>query len=109
MKKKVRFIVLGAMVISLFLAIKFKSGVKTIEEAITTADSKPINIIHEEETDGGSIVFFNNLGEDNLITAFVKKNIGGYKTVYSGFQGDIKLVASTFGVSYNYFPNIECI
>ncbi|WP_032123071.1 hypothetical protein [Clostridium amazonitimonense] len=107
MKKKVRFIVLGLMVISLFLAIKFRSGVKTIEEAITTADSKPINIIHEEETDGGSIVFFNNLGEDNLITAFVKKNIGGYKTVYSGFQEDVKLVASTFGVSYNYFPNIE--
>ncbi|HYF84648.1 MAG TPA: hypothetical protein VEB00_16725 [Clostridia bacterium] len=106
MKNKVTFIVLAIIVVSLFLVVKFSNSAKTIEEAITTPGSKPINIIHEEKTDKGSIVFYNHLGENDLSTAFVKKNISGYKTVYSGIQGDMKLVLNKYGVSYQYFPGI---
>jgi hypothetical protein len=107
MKKNMFFIVLVIIVVSLLLMLKFEKSLETIGEAITTPSSKPISIIHEEKTDKGSIVFYNQLGYDGLSTAFVKKNIYGYKTVYSGVQGDIKLVANTFGVSYQYFPSIE--
>lgn len=107
MKKKVTFIVFVIMIILLFLVVKFNHGAKTIEEAIATPGSKPISIIYEEKTDKGSIVFFSHLGEDSLSTAFVKKGIGGYKTIYSGVEGDIKYVSNKFGVSHQYFPNIE--
>ncbi|MGH4140725.1 hypothetical protein [Clostridium sp.] len=109
MKKKVGFAVLAIMIISLFsmfLIIKFGNGVKTIEEAVITPGS-PLSIIHEEKTDKGSIVFCNTVGFDSLFTAIVRKTLSGYKTVYTGWQSDIKRVANTFGVSYTYFPNIE--
>lgn len=107
MKKKVTLTILVLMMISMLLAIKFSDGTKTIEEAIKTSGSKPLSIIHEEKNNKGSIVFCNVTGEDSLYTAIVRKGIGGYKTVYSGVEGDIKLVASKFGMSYRYFPNIE--
>lgn len=107
MKKKVGLVILLLVIISLFVVVKFNSGGKTIEESITTPGSKPISIIHEERTDKGSIVFYNHLGEDSLSTAFVRKNIGGYKTVYSGVHGSIKSFTNKFGMSHQYFPNIE--
>ena len=107
MKKKVSLIALTLIIISLFLVVKFNGGVKTIEEAINISGSKKIYIIHEEKTNKGSIIFYNKLGYDGLSTAFVKKTIGGYKTIYSGVQGDIKLVSNKIGLSYQYFPNIE--
>jgi peptidoglycan hydrolase CwlO-like protein len=73
MKKKVILTVLALMIISLFLVIKFNSGTKTIEEAINKSGSKGIYLIHEEKTDKGSIVFYNQVGYDGLSTAFVKK------------------------------------
>lgn len=107
MKKNTFFIVLVIIVVSLLLMLRFEKSLVTIEEAITTPSSKPISIIHEEKTDKGSIVFYNHLDEDDLSTAFVKKNIFGYKTIYSGVQGDIKLVLEKFGLTYHYFPSIE--
>jgi len=107
MKKKIGFIVLSIMIVSVFLVIKFNNGAKTIEEAMTTPGSKAISIIHEEKTDKGSIVFWNHKGEDSFYTAFLRKTISGYKNVYSGVEGDISVVANKFGVSYTYLPNIE--
>jgi hypothetical protein len=109
MKKRVVFIVLAIMMISLisvFLVIKFSKGAKTIEEVIITSGSKPISIIYEEKTDKGSIVFSNTVGGDGLYTAIVRKNIFGYKAVYSGVQ-EAKFMANKFGLSYCYFPNVE--
>lgn len=107
MKKKVTLTILVLMMVSLLLVIKFSYGTKTIEEAIKTSGSKPLSIIHEEKNNKGSIVFCNVTGEDSLYTAIVRKGIGGYKTVYSGVEGDINFVASRFGISHSYFPNIE--
>lgn len=106
MKKKIVYIVLAIMIVSVFLVIKFSNGAKTIEEAITTPGSKPISIIHEEKTDKGSIVFCNTVGGDGLYTAIVRKNIFGYKNVFSGVQ-EVKSMANKFGLSYCYFPNVE--
>ncbi|MBM7868660.1 hypothetical protein JOC70_000129 [Clostridium pascui] len=107
MKKKVIFIVLVLMIVPLFLAIKFNTGAKTIEEAISPPGTKPISIIHEEKNDKGSIVFSYISDGNGLYTAVVRKGIGGYKTAYSGVQMDIKLVSSKFGISHIYFPNVE--
>ena len=107
MKNKLSFLVLALLIISLFFVIKLNIGAKTIEEAILKVGSKPISIIYEEKTDKGVIVFYNHLGGDDLSTAFVKKNLIGYKTIYSGVQGDMKLVLSKFGISNAYFPGIE--
>ena len=107
MTKKAFLIVIGIIIVfSLFLS-KFSSGAKTIEEALNTPGLHPISIIHEEKESKGSIVFYTREGEDSLYTCFVRKSINGYKYIYGGVQGDIKLAAKTFGVSYNYFPAIE--
>lgn len=107
MKKKVILIVLVLIIVLLFFAIKFNTGAKTIEEAINPSGTNPISIIHEEKNNKGSIVFSYTSGGNGLYTAVVRKGIGGYRTVYSGVQGDIKLVSSKFGISHTYFPNVE--
>ncbi|MBB6218161.1 hypothetical protein HNQ80_004301 [Anaerosolibacter carboniphilus] len=107
MKKKVGLIVLSIIIVLSFLVLKFNEDSKTIEEAITSPGSMPISIIHEEETDKGSIVFCNIVGKDGLYVAVVRKSIFGFKTVYSGAHGDIKLAAKKFGLTHSYYPNIE--
>ena len=107
MKNKLSLLVLALFIIPLFFVIKLNIGARTIEEAILKVGSKPISIIYEEKTDKGIIVFYNHLGGNDLSTAFVKKNLIGYKTLYSGVQGDMKLVLSKFGISNSYFPSIE--
>lgn len=108
MKKKVSFFVVSIIVIiSLFALIKFNSASGTIEEAINASDPNKINLIHEEKTDKGSIVFYNRLGYDELSTAFIKKDIGGYKTLYDGVQEDISKVSKKIGITHSYFPAIE--
>lgn len=107
MKKKVIFIVLVLMIVPLFLAIKFNTGAKTMEEAINPSRTNPITIIHEEKNNKGSIVFSYTSEGNGLYTAVLRKGIGGYRTVFSGVQGDIKLVSSKFGISHMYFPNVE--
>lgn len=94
-------------VVSAFFAVKFNSGSKTIEEAINAPGSKRVSIIHEEKNDKGSIVFSYTSGGNGLYTAVVRKGIGGYKTVSSGVQEDIKFVSEKFGLSHSYFPAIE--
>jgi hypothetical protein len=107
MKKKVGLTILVIITISLFSAVKFRGYVRTVGEAINLPGSSKINIIYEEETDKDIIVFYNQLGYDSLSTAIVKKNIGRYKTAYSGVQGDVKFAANKFGLTHNYFPSIE--
>ncbi|KGK90170.1 hypothetical protein [Clostridium sp. HMP27] len=107
MKKKVIFIVLVLMIVPLFLAIKFNTGAKTIGEAINPFGTNPITIIHEEKNNKGSIVFSYTSEGNGLYTAVLRKGIGGYRTVCSGVQGDIRLVSSKFDISHMYFPNVE--
>jgi len=95
--------------VSLFLVVKLTNGVKTIEEAIDTSSSSKVSIIHEEKHGKGSIVFSYVSGGKGLYTAVVRKDIMGYKTVYSGVQGDVKFVSEKFGISHTYFPSIEKI
>jgi hypothetical protein len=109
MKKKIIFFMLVVMAALLFLAVKFNEGAKTIEEAINTPGSSKVSIIHEEKHGKGSIVFSYTSGGKGLYTAVVRKDIMGYKTVYSGVQGDIKLVSEKYGMSHSYFPNVERI
>lgn len=107
MKRKVCLIVLAAIIISLFLTGKFSGSVKTIEEAINPSGSNNIYMIHEEKTDKGRIVFYNQIGYDGLSTAFIKKNIVGYKAAFSGVHGDVKFAANIFGLTHIYYPAIE--
>lgn len=109
MRKKVIFFILALMVVSVFLAVRFTYGAKTVEEAIKIPGSSKVSIIHEEKHGKGSIVFSYAAGGNSLYTAVVGKGIMGYKTLYSGIQGDVKLVSEKFGMSYNYFPSIEKI
>jgi hypothetical protein len=109
MKKKIIFFMLVLMAVSLFLAVKFTHGARTIQEAINTPGSSKVSIIHEEKHGKGSIVFSYTSGGNGLYTAVVRKSVMGYKTVYSGVQGDVKFVSEKYGISHTYFPNIERI
>ena len=84
MKKKSIFFMLILVAISLFLVVKLTNSAKTIEEAINTSSSSKASIIHEEKHGKGSIVFSYVSGGKGLYTAVVRKDIMGYKTVYSG-------------------------
>ncbi len=66
-----------------------------------------IFILHEEKSAAGSIVFYNVPDYDGLSVAFVKIDFWGYKTVYSGVQGDFHLALKKFGINYNYFPKVK--
>lgn len=107
MKRKVFFIILVILTISIFLVINSGSSSKTIEEAIAGIDSKPINIIHEEKTDKGILIFYNHREADELSAAVVRKNTGGYKMLYSSTQWDIISISDKLGLSYQYLPGIE--
>jgi hypothetical protein len=109
MKKKVILIALVLLIVSLSFVIKLIGGSRTIEEAINTSVSNKVSIIHEEKHGKRSIVFSYVSGGNGLYTAVVRKDVMGYKTVYSGVQGDIKLGSEKFGISHAYFPNIEKI
>lgn len=109
MKKKVVLFALVLIIISLFFVVKLNGGAKTAEEAINISGSRKVDIIHEEKHGKGSIVFGYIADGDWLYTAVVRKGITGYKTVYDGIEGDIKLVSSKFGISHSYIPNIEGI
>lgn len=107
MKKKIIFFVLALMAVLLLLLVKLNDGAKTIEEAINPKGSNKVSIIHEEKHGKGSIVFGYVSGRNGLYTAVVRKDITGYKIVYSGVQGDIKLFTEKHTISYDYFPSIE--
>ena len=108
MKKKMSFLILAIMVISILLVSKFNTDAKTVEEALTRFTvSKPISIIHEEKTVKGSILFYTHPSKGDFSTCFVKKSIFGYKVAYSGVGMDEEKVANMFGLSYYYWPNIN--
>lgn len=105
--KKIVIILLFIFSISFAVVYQSTEGYKTIEEAVIGRGTNALKIIHVEETDKGSIVFSKIDEGDTLYTAIVIKNIKGYKTVYSGVQGDITKVAETFGISLGYWPGIK--
>lgn len=107
MKKKIILILSILIITSIYLAVKFNDAQKTVEEAININGTNKIEIIHQEKNDKGIIVFIYTPENDGLYTAVVRKVIGGYKTAYSGYEGDIKFVAERFGLTYSYFPNIK--
>lgn len=107
MKKKIILLILVLVAVSSLLTVKYFYGSRTVEEAINKSGLNKISIIHEEKHGKGSIVFGYTSGGNGLYTAVVRKSIMGYKTVYSGVQGDVKLVSEKYGISHNYFPSIE--
>lgn len=80
---------------------------RTVQEALGIGTYNNFRIIHEESTDKGIIAFSINTDttENYLFTAFISKNLFGYKDLYSG-------VSSIDGVgkrdlTAQYFPAIK--
>ena len=80
---------------------------RSIEKALNIDETSNFKIIHEEPTNKGSIIFIisTNNSEGYLSTAFVSKNLFGYRELYSGsssFDGfaERELTAQ-------YFPAIK--
>lgn len=91
----------------IFIIINKSDREKSIEAALNFDKSSNSRIIHEEPTGNGSIVF--SIGSNNsnefLSTAFVNKNLFGYKDLYSGTSSldglDIR------DLTASYFPAIK--
>lgn len=80
---------------------------KNIETALNIGITSNYKIIHEEATDKGSIIFSisSNNSKEYLGTAFVNKNLFGYKELYSGVSS-----IDGFGardLTAQYFPAIK--
>lgn len=88
-KKKYKLIttlIIFAIVILVFIMFNSKGREGTIEEALNISETNNIKIIHEEPTNKGSIIFAISLNNSNeyLGTAFLNKNLFGYRDLYSG-------------------------
>ncbi|WP_374018469.1 hypothetical protein ABU162_01270 [Paenibacillus thiaminolyticus] len=105
MKKRVYVFVVLLLFFSFFI-VMYNSGSKTIQEALSTSHPERIDIIHEENTTHGIIVFYHQLSNNDFSVAVVKKRLGNYKMIYSGAQGDIDLTLNRFGFTYISFPDI---
>jgi hypothetical protein len=107
MSKKWNRIILIILVVVSLVIVKANRSPKTLEEVIDPSGSHPISMIHEEKNNTGSIVFYTRPGEDSLHTHFFRKGMTGWKYIYGGVQGSVKIATDKFGLTYNYFPNIE--
>lgn len=79
----------------------------SVGEALKIDTTSNYTIIHEEPTDKGSIIF--GISSDNskeyLSTAFVNKNLFGYKDMYSGVSSIDGLEVRD--LTTQYFPAIK--
>ena len=84
--KLISTLIIFAILISVFIMFNNKGREGTIEEALNISETNNIKIIHEEPTNKGSIIFAisSNNSNEYLGTAFLNKNLFGYKDLYSG-------------------------
>lgn len=109
-KKKIIIIntvIIAVLVILISIAINSNGRKNSVKQALGIETNNNLRIIHEEPTDKGSIVFISNTDNSNkyLSTAFVSKNIFGYKDLYSGVSSLEGL--DRVDLTANYFPAIE--
>ncbi|WP_289355113.1 hypothetical protein [Paenibacillus sp. S-12] len=90
-----------------FLVIRYNSGPKTIKEALSISHPEKINIIHEESTEHGIVVFYQKFSDAGFSAAVLKESFGNYKVIYSAAQGDISEPLNRFGFTYMFFPSIK--
>jgi hypothetical protein len=111
MKKKLVLIsfVFILVIISAICILNFRSAARDINQAVNRPGSVPVNIIYEQKVSNGSMVFCitSDGNSKGLLTAAVKKNIFGYRAIYSGMQGDIKTTIDKVGLTESYFPSIN--
>ncbi|OPA73590.1 hypothetical protein BVG16_27660 [Paenibacillus selenitireducens] len=105
MKKTVYLIVVILLLFSFFI-VKYNSGAKTIQEALSISHPERIVILHEEKTKDGILVFY-QISKNDFSAAVVKKRFGNYRVMYSGAQGEIHLTLDRFGFTYMFFPAIK--
>lgn len=100
-------LILITIIISIVIVMNSKDREKSIDDALNIETNSNYRIIHEESTDIGSIVF--GISTDNskeyLSTAFVNKNLFGYKELYSGVSSIDELETRNF--TAQYFPAIK--
>ena len=112
MNIKKKIIVISSLIIVLLvfvisIVINSNGRKNSIEQALGIETYNNLKIIHEEPTDKGSIVFISNTDNSNeyLSTAFVSKNIFGYKYLYSGVSSLEGL--DRIDLTAQYFPAIK--
>lgn len=109
-KKKIIVIsslIIAVLVFVISIVINSNGRKNSVEHALGIETYNNLKIIHEEPTDKGSIVFISNTDNSNkyLSTAFVSKNIFGYKELYSGVSSLEGL--DRIDLTAQYFPAIK--
>lgn len=109
-KKKIIIIstlIIAVLVIFTSIIISSNGRKNSVKQALGIEANTNLKIIHEEPTDKGSIVFISNTDNSNkyLATAFVNKNIFGYKHLYSGVSSLEGL--DRIDLTAQYFPAIK--
>ncbi|MDU5107347.1 hypothetical protein [Clostridium sp.] len=110
MKKKIILIstvVISVTVFLIFIITNSIGRTDSIQEVLDKNPNGNFEIIHEEYTDKGSILFSINVDNNKkyLSTAFVSKNIFGYKDLYSGVSSIDGL--GERDLTIQYFPAIK--
>ena len=109
-KNKVALIsalIISIIAISIFIFINRIGREKNIVNALNIDTTSNYRIIHEEPADKGYIVFGinSNDSKEYLSTAFVNKNMFGYKELYSGTSSVEEF--DKRDLTAQYFPAIE--
>lgn len=110
MKKKIILIstvLISVTVFLIFIITNSNGRTDSIQEVLDKNSYSNFEIIHEEYTDKGSILFSINVDNNKkyLSTAFVSKNIFGYKDLYSGVSSIDGLEERDLTIQY--FPAIK--
>ncbi|MDU5106396.1 hypothetical protein [Clostridium sp.] len=105
--KLITTLIIAGIIILIFIIINSKGRKGTIEEALNINEASNLKIIHEEITDKGSIVFCisTNNSKEYLSTAFVNKNLFGYRELYSGTSSIDGIYKRD--LTAQYFPAIK--
>lgn len=105
--KLISILIISVIIISIFIILNSKGREGKIEEALNIDATSNIKIIHEEITDKGSIVFCisTNNSKEYLSTAFVNKNLFGYRELYSGTSSIDGIYKRD--LTAQYFPAIK--
>lgn len=107
MKKRITLSIIFLVILVGGINIGIKTQATTLEEALNFSSSAPMEVIHEEKLEEGSLFFCFNEKDDTIYTAFIKKTMNGYKNLYSGVEGDATYAADRLDFTETYFPAIE--
>lgn len=107
MKKLVIIISILVTTLLLTFIFQYNKGAKTVEEAMTSAGTQTLDILYEQKTENGNILFYREAFSDTLSLAFLDRSFSGFELMNSTIEYDISSLEEKSGLSYVMLPQSD--